>query len=488
MDIDRPFICNGCKNTFKLKWHLKTHTKTCKGNENELILICDHCEKRFASKRTLKFHRKTCLPGKSYLCQVCNLKFAIFKEFNDHKRKYHTSLQCDYCDKTIASAKNMKRHVNSKHTGLTPSIAKELEKGKLSRSKKSLVKCFKCEECEKTFFDKSTLNRHKKLHTFLCKTCGKTFQFKDDLKNHKRSHIEAKDCNIIDVSGDVAKRKKNVFWATELENVKEIPCTKLAFKFDTKTEIKNMFTTIESFMPLYANQGRSIKMDKFIETYERISKKNFDEVVFRALLSIFPDSYKVELTRNVPYVRLDGEAKPSIVMERQEVFEKILCELEKENTRYIDLVELEERKEELYKNAKQTIVDNIVKFSDDDEDLEEIGPEPIFSSTFEKLKYSIQKKSMKKNRRALKIKQIDWQLQRLGGLTTLINKVFVAEKKTALKMDFLMEKLRLSDYSCDTIKNDIERLIKNSNGWLKFWKGWIKKNSAMNVSNVVKLF
>jgi hypothetical protein len=66
--------------------------------------------------------------------------------------------------------------------------------------------------------------------------------------------------------------------------------------------------------------------------------------------------------------------------------------MEKENTRYIDLVELEERKEELYKNAKQTIVDNIVKFSDDDEDLEEIGPEPIFSSTFEKLKYSIQKK------------------------------------------------------------------------------------------------
>ena len=96
----------------------------------------------------------------------------------------------------------------------------------------------------------------------------------------------------------------------------------------------------------------------------------------------------------------------------------------------------------MYKNAKQTIVDNIVKFSDDDEDLEEIGPEPIFSSTFEKLKYSIQNKSMKKNRRALKIKQIHWQLQRLGGLTTLINKVFVAEKKNSFKNGFLDGKVK----------------------------------------------
>ena len=84
------------------------------------------------------------------------------------------------------------------------------------------------------------------------------------------------------------------------------------------------------------------------------------------------------------------------------------------------------------------------------------------------------------------MKQIDWQLLRLDRLARLVNKIFLSEKKTALKLEFLEEKLRDSDYSSSTIRGDLERLIKNSNGWLKTWKGWIKKNSSMDVTNVVK--
>jgi hypothetical protein len=52
------------------------------------------------------------------------------------------------------------------------------------------------------------------------------------------------------------------------------------------------------------------------------------------------------------------------------------------------------------------------------------------------------------------------QLQRLDRLARLVNKKFVTEKKTALKVEFLEEKLIYSDYSCSTVKSDIERLIK----------------------------
>ena len=132
-----------------------------------------HVEKRFSSKRTLAFHGKTCLPGKCYRCEVCNTKFALYKQLYDHKRKYHTSLQCDFCDMSISSDKNMMRHVNLKHRGLRPSRAKALEVDKLKLPK--TVKSFECDKCEKTFYDKSTLNRHKKVHTFVCKTCEKVF-------------------------------------------------------------------------------------------------------------------------------------------------------------------------------------------------------------------------------------------------------------------------------------------------------------------------
>ena len=57
----------------------------------------------------------------------------------------------------------MKRHVTKKHKGLTPSRARALEVNKMKFLKP--VTSFKWDTCKKTFYDKSTLNRHKKVHT-----------------------------------------------------------------------------------------------------------------------------------------------------------------------------------------------------------------------------------------------------------------------------------------------------------------------------------
>ena len=128
-------------------------------------------------------------------------------------------------------------------------------------------------------------------------------------------------------------------------------------------------------------------------------------------------------------------------------------ELDVNNPRYISLIEFEQRKETPYKNARQTIVENIVKFSDDDDNgdndlfLEVLESNHKFTSGFERLKNILQIKSMKKKKIENKMKHIDWQLLRLERLARLVNKIFLSEKKTALKLEFLEEKLRHSDYS-----------------------------------------
>ena len=190
----------------------------------------------------------------------------------------------------------------------------------------------------------------------------------------------------------------------------------------------------------------------------------------------------------------NGKAKPNDLFKRKEGFIDKMNELDEKSPRYIDLIEFEVRMETPYKTAKQTIMENIVKFSDEDDNdddqlyLEVLESNQNFTSGFERLKNLIEIKRIKKERREKKFAQIDWQAQRLDKLARLVNKIFVSEKKTALRVEFLEERLKNSDYSISTVKSDLERLIRNSNGWLKVWKGWVKKNSSIDASKFVKLF
>ena len=53
--------------------------------------------------------------------------------------------------------------------------------------------------------------------------------------------------------------------------------------------------------------------------------------------------------------------------ERKEGFIDKMNELDEKSPRYIDQIEFEIRMETPYKTAKQTIMENIVKFSDEDD-------------------------------------------------------------------------------------------------------------------------
>ena len=118
----------------------------------------------------------------------------------------------------------------------------------------------------------------------------------------------------------MVKIKKNVVWADELEDVKEISITKIAFNSGTSASIKQMFSSIEAFMPLAANRNKSLKINEFKEAYENVSRKNFDELTFRAFLSVYPEAYNVKVSGNILHVKFNGKAKPNDLFERKEGF------------------------------------------------------------------------------------------------------------------------------------------------------------------------
>jgi stress-induced morphogen len=155
------------------------------------------------SERTFKSHKANCHLV-LYSCSECSKSFKNYRDLAKHRGKDHSKVNCDLCDHVCHST-NMKRHIKNKHKGLRPNTS--------TVKTVKLEKTFKCEICYKFFFDKSTLNRHKKTHCFECRSCAKTFQTKLHLKEHLEAHkIQAK-----------KEGMKSLSWSSEIEKIKEIP-------------------------------------------------------------------------------------------------------------------------------------------------------------------------------------------------------------------------------------------------------------------------
>ena len=301
--------------------------------------------------------------------------------------------------------------------------------------------------------------------------------------------------NHVEIHETVSRHatKKKVVWADTIEEVKIIQVTKIAFNPALKSKAMMMFDNLDKFMAICGNRGESLRMEKFIRMYEQRSKVTFEESIFRAIISIFPEAFKVELNKNVLHVTFQGGAKPSDVKERKVELACLMNEMENKQARYIDLVDLPEIRREIYKTAKETIIDNIIKFDNDDtsqdlKDSEEDEPAGMFISKFEELKKKIKRKNLIKKRREQNFKQIDFQLKRMNQLINLVNKIFLSESRSSLKLEFLTEKIKQCEYSSSSIDEDLKRLIKESNGWLKTWRGWVKRKSSTDVKDVLKLF
>lgn len=152
---------------------------------------CSDCPNAYSQKSDLNYH-KTTIHGRN-VCRKCNLEFDTLEQLSEHKNSHATSSttkpkstktadlkECPDCGKMLQTTGGLFTHRKM-----------HLEKPK-----------FRCEICQKEFFQKVNLLNHEKTHNiqnrnFSCSQCDKSFFEKSHLLRHQNFHSESRDfqCN-----------------------------------------------------------------------------------------------------------------------------------------------------------------------------------------------------------------------------------------------------------------------------------------------------
>lgn len=165
------YSCGECKfsscNLAALRRHMRRHSDKHK---------CNLCEKTFASATELRLHVNVHLGIKPHKCGECDMAYGTAADLLRHTRSVHSlekPFRCCYCDYTSAEASRMKIHIRS-HTGERP---------------------FTCLQCTFATTDAFKLRRHLRTHTgekpYSCNICQAKFTQRASMKMHiLRKHTE----------------------------------------------------------------------------------------------------------------------------------------------------------------------------------------------------------------------------------------------------------------------------------------------------------
>ncbi|KAG8188051.1 hypothetical protein JTE90_009924 [Oedothorax gibbosus] len=209
------FLCSHCGEIFHDQTEQENHQVVCFEDEYNLnektSVLCPTCGGMF-HESTLKEHQKACQPPNEKLIKEADEEVHESDTDSPSKRR-SARLVCRKSsiseDSTKSKDSPQKRKRNFQHNveiGKTKKVFKNKNlmkgfKGRRGRQSKVGNANFKCIYCDLTFCSKSTLLRHKRMHSgnpyFSCKYCGKFFFRKDVYTRHEVNVHSKSNANVF---------------------------------------------------------------------------------------------------------------------------------------------------------------------------------------------------------------------------------------------------------------------------------------------------
>ena len=228
---------------------------------------------------------------------------------------------------------------------------------------------------------------------------------------------------------------------------------------------------MEALLLTLTNRGQAIQLAFLKTQITNIVKKHVSDEIIRAILSIHPEAYSLYVLDNIVHIELLSATRPIVpkmLEDRRSLFKDNIRAIYQNGLCIVKLIDMPVTKSVIYKSALDIINENIIQCSSSSESEGDEFNDNEELSRFERLSMKIKQKQLQKARRDKKLKDIDWQKNRLPDLARKINSLFIRENKSVLNI--------LTIYtSLGEIDSDFQRLVSSSKGWLTERNGWIRK-------------
>ncbi|XP_055707326.1 zinc finger protein 37-like [Phlebotomus papatasi] len=206
----RSLMCRFCNVVYSCQGNLTRHIRVV--HEKKLDYVCKLCDKKFSQSNNLKLHMITHTDMK-FECDVCKRLFKNPRSLRNHKQEHlpleQQNKQSDHVQKQAAKRSSIKWKQCQKRTCICQICGKVSNYSTLHEShmrSHTGEKPFKCNECDKSFRERSSLRSHMLVHTgakpYVCSNCGAAFRQGAHLRRHMRSHTGEKPykCKVCEKS------------------------------------------------------------------------------------------------------------------------------------------------------------------------------------------------------------------------------------------------------------------------------------------------
>ncbi|XP_067002729.2 zinc finger protein 85 [Anabrus simplex] len=204
------FVCLSCGMFLKTEEEYTSHKEK---HDREKRWRCELCKEHFSRRQQYLIHMKG---HEKYQCTICGENFAVKIKLMEHEREVHLLRRiekrhvCSTCGQCFSRPNLLELHYRI-HTGEKPFLCKPCDKSFRStnayfkhlrtlqhRSYQATappVKVYSCDICDKSFNQKTILEKHKtrvhgKGETFSCDFCSHKSNCKENMKRHLALHTE----------------------------------------------------------------------------------------------------------------------------------------------------------------------------------------------------------------------------------------------------------------------------------------------------------